>query len=85
MDFKIFFQLKIRYTIDMWRIRVTVGVWRIKVHPFTTEYDYNLSYLQVESPLLGTKVLFKHQDMRTFGLKLNKHESFSPIWKCVSR
>ena len=35
-------------------------------------------YLPIKSQLLGTKCVFKNQDLQMFGLKLNKYEQFLP-------
>ena len=34
--------------------------------------------------LLGTRSVFKHQDLQLFGVKFNKYELFSPTWSCGS-
>ena len=35
---------------------------------------FNLFYWQVKSQLSGMKCVFKHHDLQTVGLKLNKYE-----------
>ena len=46
---------------------------------------FNLFYLLVKSLILGTKCVFKYQDLQGMDLKLNKNDDFSPIWSCGSR
>ena len=40
---------------------------------------FNPCYLPIKSLLLGTKLVFKHQDLLKFGLKLNNMSNFHPL------
>ena len=40
----------------------------------TTIVVFNLFYLPIKSLILGTKCVFKHQDLQRICLKLNKYE-----------
>ena len=45
----------------------------------TTIVVFDLFYSSIKSLLLGTKCVFKHQDLQKFGFKLNKYEYFQAL------
>ena len=57
----------------VWRITL-LQTWNI--NPFTTKPDcivFNPFYFPIKSLLLGTKRMFKQQNLQMFRLKLNKY------------
>ena len=47
--------------------------------PFLATVVFNLFYKQVKTQLLGTKWVFKHQDLQMFGFKFTRMSNFHPL------
>ena len=45
----------------------------------TTNVVFNLFYLLTKSPILGTKCVFKHQNLESIYLKLNNMSNFHSL------